>query len=203
MNYAHPHQLLQSSPLLLVRELTSAVLSILNYTILILLSYIVLVATPPNSAVDMPSPTPPPNGIAALAPSGSVQPTVIVQPTLIVQSTGIVQPPQPTKTPQTQASTQPDPSVFPLPPVAIPPGNDDIGIGVIIAIVIVFVIVLVLGVLMLVCILTLALRRVSKNQVRMVDSLDNPEYSGKGVVCWNEHLYVSVIGCHGDFCMAN
>ena len=202
MNYAHPHQLLQSSPLLLVSELTSAVLSILNYTILIS-SYIVLVAVPPTSAVDMPSPTPPPNGVTTLAPSRSVQSTVIVQPTLIVQSTGIVQPPQPTQTPQTQAPMQPDSSISPLPPVATPPGNDDIGIGVIIAIVIVFVIVLVLGVLMLVCILTLALRRVSKNQVRMVDSLDNPEYSGKGVVCWNEHLYVSVIACHGDFCMAN
>jgi len=161
----------------------------MNFTILIS-SYIVLVAVPQTSAVYMPSPTPPPNGVTTLAPAGSVQPTGIVQ------STWIVRPPQPTQTPQTQAPMQPDPSISPLPPV-------DIGIGVIIAVVIVLLIVLVLGVLMLVCILALALRRASKNQVRMVDSLDNPEYSGKGVVCWNEHLYVSVIGCHGDFCMAN
>ena len=152
---------------------------------------------PPTSAVDMPSPTPPPNEVTSLAPPGSVQPTVIVQPTLIVQPTGIV-PSQPPQTPRTQ--TPMPSSEAPLPPVATPPGDDDLGTGVIIALVIVVLIVLVLGVLMVVCILTLALRRMSNKQVRMVDSMDNPEYSGKEVMCWDEHLCVSVIACHGDFC---
>ena len=52
-------------------------------------------------------------------------------------------------------------------------------VGAIVAIVIVVLIVVVLGVLILVSILALALRRRSKKQVLMVNSLDNPEYSGK------------------------
>ena len=49
--------------------------------------------------------------------------------------------------------------------------------GAIAAIVIVVLIVVMLGVLVFV--LALALRRRSKKQVLMVNSLDNPEYSGK------------------------
>ena len=63
--------------------------------------------------------------------------------------------------------------------------------GAIVAVVIVVLIVIVLGVLILVFILALALRRRSKKQMLMVNSLDNPEYSGKfKIMHWNEHLRV-------------
>ena len=52
-------------------------------------------------------------------------------------------------------------------------------VGAIVAIVIVVLIVIVLGVLILVFILALVRKRRSKKQVLMVNSLDNPEYSGQ------------------------
>ena len=100
--------------------------------------------------------------------------------------------PTPSPTSQTLALVQfsapsiPQSSSFlPSPDTTSPPVGSGLPVGAIVAIVIV---VIVLGVLILVFILALALRRRSK---KMVDSLDNFEYSGKlEIMHWNECLRV-------------
>ena len=131
-----------------------------------------------------PSPSPTPSPSSPGFPTKSV-----------LSTTSTVQPPPviitQTSTSQTTAPSTPQASSFLV--TTSPPVGSGLELGVIVAIVIVVLIVVVLGVLILVFILALALRR-SKKQVLMVNSFNNPEYSGKlEIMHWNEHLCIRLI----------
>ena len=153
MTYAHPQPLHQS-----------------------LLPLLHAVSTPPPSQTPSPSPSTSSSRLPVETVPATVQP-----PLVMITQTGTS---QTTQTPLTQApvqlsapSTPQSTPSLPLPITTIPlVVGSRLELGTIMAIVIV---VLIVVVLILVFILTLALRRMAKKRVQMVNSQDNPEYSGK------------------------
>ena len=141
-----------------------------------------------------PSPSPTPFSSSFGLPTKSVLATTstVQPPPLMITQTGtsqIIQALQTQAPVQFSAASTPQTSSFlPSPVTTMPPVDSELPVGVIAAIVIVVPIVIVLGILILVFILALALRR-SKKQVLMVNSFNNPEYSGKfEIMHWNKNL---------------
>ena len=128
---------------------------------------VVVPSTPSPSPTPLPLPTPSPSPIPLpLSPGLPTLNTVLV--------------------------TTSRPSLFlPSPDTTSPPVGSGLELVATVAIVIIVLIVVVLGVLILVFVLALALRRRSKKQVLMVNSSNNPEYSGK-LLCVTSGMNICV-----------
>ena len=103
---------------------------------------------------------------------------VLLDPPVMITQTGTSQTTQIPRT-QTQFSAPSTPQFtpfFPPPITTIPPVGSGLPVGAMVAIVTA---VLIVVVLILVFILTLALRRMAKKRVQMVNSQDKPVCSGK------------------------